>query len=256
MSHVSSTRLRPVAWVVGASSGIGWHLVLELARRGYAVAASARRQDRLEELAAAATGPVLAVPCDVRDRAGMEAAYQRVRAKLGVPDLVVLNAGDYRPMPAREFDPKLFRHLMEVNYLGVVHGVAAVLDDLLAAGRGQVLATASVSGYRGLPLAAPYGATKAAVIHLMESLNAELGGSGVRFRVINPGFVRSPLTAKNDFPMPLLMEPEDAARRIVRALDGGAFEIAFPRRLAWGLKLLRCLPYWLYFPLVRRGTGV
>jgi NAD(P)-dependent dehydrogenase (short-subunit alcohol dehydrogenase family) len=157
-------------------------------------------------------------------------------------------------MPLDRFDTDLFRHLMTVNYLGVVYGLGAVLPHLRGRRAGQILINASLSGYRGLPLAAPYGATKAALINLAESLRNECCAAGIRLRVINPGFVRSPLTDRNDFQMPFLTEAEVIARHVVARLDDDGFEIAFPRRMTWLMKLLRLLPYRWYFPLVQRMT--
>ncbi len=246
-----------VAWVTGASSGIGEALAIALARAGWTVAASARRADRLAALAGhpEAAGRIHAVPVDVRDEAAVQAAVARIETELGPVEAAVFNAGDYSPMSARAFDTALCRHLMEVNYLGVVHGIGAVLPQQLARGQGRLLVNASVAGYRGLPRAAPYGASKAALINLAESLRAELQGSGVTVRVINPGFVRTPLTDQNDFAMPALLAPEVAAAAIVRAFDGDSFEITFPRRFTFLMKLLRCLPYRWYFPLLRARTG-
>lgn len=245
-----------VAWITGASSGIGRELALGLARAGRPVAASARGRERLQALAeSAAPGRVLPLPLDVTEAAAVTEAVGRIEVELGPIELAVLNAGDYRPMRVRDFNAALFRQLIEVNYLGVVHCLDALLPRMLARGAGQILITASVAGYRGLPQAAPYGATKAALINLAESLRTELDGSGVVVRVINPGFVRSPLTDKNDFQMPALMEPEEAAQAILRELDGEHFEITFPKRFTYFLKLLRVLPYRLYFPAVRRFTG-
>ena len=132
------------------------------------------------------------------------------------------------------------------------YGLAAVLPRFIERRSGHVAVVASVAGYRGLPTAAAYGASKAALINMAESMKPELDQYGVRISIVNPGFVRTPLTDKNDFPMPFLIEPDDAAERIVHGLARGRFEIAFPRRFVWGLKLLRCLPYALYFPLARK----
>ena len=246
-----------VVWVTGASSGIGEALSVGLAGAGWTVAASARRADRLAALAAhpEAGGRLHSVPVDVTDAAAVEAAAAEIERRLGPVEAAVFNAGDYTPMPARAFDTALCRHLMEVNYLGVVYGVGAVLPRLLARGRGRILVNASVAGYRGLPNAAAYGPSKAALINLAESLRVELQGSGVTVRVINPGFVRTPLTDKNEFTMPALLEPQAAADAIMRAFDGDSFEITFPKRFTYLMKLVRCLPYRWYFPLMRARTG-
>ena len=245
-----------IAWVTGASSGIGEALSLGLARAGWTVAASARRGEHLAALAARseAAGRIHPLPVDVTDELAVRSAVATIEGRLGPIDAAVFNAGDYTPMPARGFDTALCRHLMEVNYLGVVHGIGAVLPRQLERRAGRILINASVAGYRGLPGAAPYGASKAALINLAESLRAELHGSGVTIRVINPGFVRTPLTAKNDFAMPALLDPQSAADEILRAFDGDGFEITFPKRFTYVMKLLRCLPYRWYFPLLRART--
>jgi short-subunit dehydrogenase len=141
--------------------------------------------------------------------------------------------------------------MLDVNYLGVVNALAACLPAMKGRGHGQIAWMASVAGYRGLPKAAAYGPGKAALINLAESLKVDLERLGIILSVINPGFVRTPMTAGNDFPMPFLMEPEDAARRTIAGLKAGRFEIAYPRRFAALLKVGRVLPYWLYFWLIR-----
>jgi NAD(P)-dependent dehydrogenase (short-subunit alcohol dehydrogenase family) len=246
-----------IAWVTGASSGIGEALSIGLARTGWTVAASARRRDRLAELAARseAAGRIHSFPVDVTDEPAVRSAVATIEERLGPIEAAVFNAGDYTPMPARDLDTALCRQLMEVNYLGVVYGIGAVLPRQLERRVGRILINASVAGYRGLPGAAPYGASKAALINLAESLRAELHGSGVTIRVINPGFVRTPLTAKNDFAMPALLDPQSAADEILRAFDGDGFEITFPKRFTYLMKLMRCLPYRWYFPLLRARTG-
>ncbi|HDP88796.1 MAG TPA: SDR family NAD(P)-dependent oxidoreductase [Thioalkalivibrio sp.] len=242
-----------LAWITGASAGIGRALCTQLATAGWQVAASARGEARLRTLADSVSG-LGAYPLDVTDAQACEWTVAAIEDAQGPIELAVFNAGDYRPMAAADFDAALFRQLAEVNYLGVVHGLAAVLPRMRARGRGEILIMASVAGYRGLPLAAPYGATKAALISLAESLRAELDGTGVAIRVVNPGFVRTALTAQNAFRMPALMEVDDAARAIVDAIGGRGFEITFPKRFTYALKLLRMLPYALYFPLIRRMT--
>ena len=255
MGSSDSQADRPgVLWLVGASSGIGRCLAEQTAAAGWRVAASARRAGSLERLAAAGEGRVRGYPLDVTDAAAVTATVARIEEQMGPIEAAILNAGDYAPMPLDQFDAALFRRLMDVNYMGAVHCLDALLPCLRQRRRGQVLLTASVSGYCGLPLGAPYSATKAALINLAEALQPELASEGVSMRLINPGFVDTPLSRKNRFAMPFLMSAEQAAARIVAKLDGSAFEIAFPRRFVWIMKLLRCLPYRVYFALVKRMT--
>ncbi len=242
-------------WITGASSGIGRELALQLARRGDSVAVSARRADELNKLAAeAGPGRVLPYPVDVGDAAAMARAADEIEAALGPLDLAVFNAGTHAPVEIERFSAAPFRHLMEINYMGAVNGLAAVVPRFVARRAGHVAVVSSVAGYRGLPSASAYGPTKAALINLCESLKPDLDRYGVTISVINPGFVRTPLTDLNPFPMPFLMEADAAARRIVAGLDKGAFEITFPRRFTFMLKLARMLPYALYFRLVKRAT--
>jgi short-subunit dehydrogenase len=241
-------------WITGASSGIGRELALQLARRGDRVAVSARRAGELQKLAAeAAAGRILPYPVDVGDATAMARAADEIEAALGPLDLAVFNAGTHAPVEIERFSAAPFRLLMEINYMGAVNGLAAVVPRFVARRAGHVAVVSSVAGYRGLPSASAYGPTKAALINLCESLKPDLDRYGVTISVINPGFVRTPLTDLNSFPMPFLMEPDAAARRIVAGLDKGAFEITFPRRFTFMLKVARMLPYALYFRLVKRA---
>lgn len=244
-------------WITGASSGIGRAVALAYARAGATVAASARAADALAQLAAepGAGGRIRAFPVDMTDRAAVAATVGRIEAELGALDLVILNAGTHEPVDARHFDPAVFDRLIAVNLTGTVNGLAAVLPRLIARRAGHVAIVASVAGYGGLPSAAAYGATKAALINLAEALRFDLARDGVRLSLVNPGFVRTPLTDKNEFAMPALMEVDDAAAALVRGLARGGFEVTFPRRFTYVLKALRLLPYRLYFPLVARLTG-
>jgi NAD(P)-dependent dehydrogenase (short-subunit alcohol dehydrogenase family) len=221
-----------------------------LAQAGWQVAISARRLDALQAMQA--QHPALhPYTVDVTDVPSLHEAAAAITRELGEIELCVLNAGDYTPMPLADFNIELFRKLCDINYLGAVNGLDAIMPLMLARGRGQILLTASVAGYRGLPKSAPYSASKAAVISLAESLHLELKARGVLLRVVNPGFVRSPLTDKNAFKMPFLLEPEEAAQAIMRDLPRRNFEIAFPKRFVYLLKVLRLLPYWLYFKLTK-----
>ena len=241
-----------IYWLVGASAGIGAALTDRLVARGHRVAISARQQARLDERAGRDPGRVLALAADVTDPESLARAYRELVAQWRVPDSVILNAGDYEPMGLADFDPALFERLIRVNFLGAVNGIETVREDFVDRGAGEIVLTASVAGYRGLPYAAPYGASKAAMINLAESLRPEFERAGVAMRVINPGFVRTRLTDKNDFAMPGRIEPDEAAALIARGLEGRGFEILAPRGFGWVMKGLRLLPYALYFRLTRR----
>lgn len=245
-----------LAWITGASSGIGRQLARELAARGWTVAGTARREAELAALAAEAPGRIVAAPADVTDARAVAAAVQRAEAETGRPiALAVLNAGTYTPESAERFDLDAFIRQVQVNVIGTATALAAVMPAMIARRAGQVAIVSSVAGYRGLPRAIAYSASKAALIAMAESLRFDLDRAGVMVNVVNPGFVRTPLTDRNDFPMPFLLPVEEAAKRIADGLARGRFEVAFPRRFAAILKLLRSLPYALYFPLVARMTG-
>lgn len=243
-----------LVWITGASSGIGRALALEMAAAGWRVAASARGADALAELAGSAAG-IHAYPLDVVDAAACRDAVARIEAELGPIHQAVLNAGTHRPMSVADFDADAFAALVEVNLFGTVRAMAPVMERMVGRGAGRIAVVASVAGYSGLPTAAAYGAGKAALINMAEALRPELAAEGVVLQLVSPGFVKTPLTDRNTFPMPFLMPVEAAARRLRRGMEGDAFEIVFPRRLAWILKLMRILPYRLYFPLVRMTTG-
>lgn len=249
-----------VAWITGASAGIGKALSVRLAGDGMIVAASARSVEGLdalvdEVLKSGVEGRVVPFPLDVTDRKATAAVVGDIERELGPIDLAVLNAGTHRPMGLADFDVDTAMSLMTVNYFGVVNGVAALLDAMRPRGRGHLAVVASLAGYRGLPTAAAYGPTKAALINLCESLHTECGRAGIRLQLINPGFVDTPLTARNPFPMPDLISAERAAEFICRGLERDRFEITFPPRFAWTLKLARMLPYPAYFAMVRKFTG-
>ena len=243
-----------LAWVTGASTGIGAALVAALVGAGWQVVATARGAELLAELAAAHPGQVIAAPGDITDAVAMREIVARVQAQTGRNlALAVFNAGTWQEMGAQDFDLTAFRRQIEVNLNGTAACLAAVMPGMIARHAGQIAIVASVAGYRGLPRGGAYGASKAALIALAESLRCDLQRHDVLMQVINPGFVRTPMTAVNAFPMPFLLEPDDAARRIVRGLQRTAFEIAFPWPLVWGLKILQSLPAWAYFALIKKS---
>lgn len=243
------------AWLVGASSGIGRATASLLHARGARVVVSARDASALDEFVAAHPGS-LGVPLDVTDRAAVAAAATQVAASCGAIDLVLYCAGHYRPMRATDFDlDEALRHV-EVNQVGALHVIAAVLPVLLKQRAGHLSLVSSVAGYRGLPNSIAYGPTKAALINLAETLYLDLSPQGIGVSVINPGFVETPLTAQNGFTMPALITPDQAALEIVRGWAAGRFEIHFPKRFTRWLKALRLLPDGLYFRAVRGATGL
>lgn len=247
-----------VVWITGAGSGIGRALALRYLQAGAVVAGTARRVDTLESLrieAGPAGSRFHACPADLTDLVATRAAVTRIETEIGPIRVAVLNAGTHQPTPGRSFRAEAVRQLLDANVMTVANALEVVLPVMLARQDGTVAINASLAGYRGLPLAAAYGASKAALINMAEALKLDLDGSGVRVRLISPGFVKTPLTDRNTFPMPFLMPVEKAADRLFQALESGSsFEIVFPRRFAWLLKLLQLLPYRLYFPLVSRLT--
>ena len=244
------------AWVTGAGRGIGAALAEALARDGVIVYASARNREELDALAercSTLAGSIVPMPLDITQKEDIEAALNGFD-KEGWPELVVLNAGTYQPFSAHAFDEESFQRQIDVNVNGTMRCLAPILQRFTSQDHGHIAVMASVAGYRGLPTASAYGASKAALINMCESLRLDLRGTGVKLQLINPGFVRTPLTDKNTHDMPALLEPEDAADRIVRGLSGDGFEITFPKRFTYWLKFFRILPYRWYFALVGRAT--
>ncbi len=223
-------------WIIGASSGIGAAVAQAYAKRGARVIVSARSEAPLRQLAQSIGAQPVA--CDVGDRASLEAAADAIAAG-GPLDRILHLAALYDPGLIAELDPEKAAQLVQVNLMGTFH-VAQIGPRLLREG-GQLALCGSVAGYIGLPKGQIYSATKAAVISLTESLRVERKDRDIR--LISPGFVKTPMTAMNDFDMPAVISPEAAADAILRGLDRSGFEIHFPRRLTYALKLLRLLPY-------------
>jgi len=241
-------------WLIGASSGIGEATAAALHAAGARVVVSARRADALAGFTQAHTGSV-AIPLDVTDVAGVKEAAAQVLA-LGPLDCVVYCSGIYTPTRAFALDAADALRHMDVNYNGALRVLAGVLPAMLAQGHGHISLVSSVAGYRGLPQGLAYGPTKAALINLAETLYVDLKDSQVGVSLICPGFVETPLTAQNKFSMPGLIKPEQAADEILRGWAKGQFEIHFPKRFTFFMKALALLPAALYFPVVRKFTGL
>lgn len=239
-----------VVWITGASSGIGAEVARELARRGARVVVTARRAEALEALAAELPG-IEAATGDITDPESVDGVVRGIIERHGHIDIALLNAGTYTPVLPEDFSADVFRPHVEVNIMGTVNCVAAVLPHMRARRAGRIAVVASVTGFASLPMASAYGATKAFLISMADSLRADLAGegSGVEVTVVAPGFVRTSLTEQNDFDMPFVIEADEAARTIADGLADGDDEIAFPRRMSFAMKTIG---RWLPGPL-RRG---
>ncbi len=245
-------------WITGASSGIGAGLAEELHRRGGRVAISARRREGLEAIS---QGRMHVEPLDITDGAAVTAAVKSVRDALGSIDVAILNAGTWQQVKINRFEAEAFRRIFDTNVMGTVNCIEALLPTMLEHKRGVIAGMASVAGYRGLPGSEGYGASKAALINLLESLRGSLGPRGIRVQTISPGFVRTDLTATNKFPMPFMIEADKAARIIADGIAREKTEIVFPLPMMLLMKTARLVPNALWpklfarTPLARGKSG-
>lgn len=237
-------------WLVGASTGIGLATAEALHAQGAQVVVSARQASALDAFVQSHPG-AQALPMDAADAAAVKSAAQTL-LQGGPLDLVMYCAGYYKAQRADAFDLSEMLLHQQVNYVGALYVLDAVLPHFLKRRAGHISLVSSVAGYRGLPKSLAYGPTKAALINLAETLYVDLKGHGIGVSVINPGFVQTPLTAQNGFAMPALITPAQAAREILKGWRQGEFEIHFPKRFTHWMKTLRLLPYALFFPLVSR----
>jgi len=246
-----------VAWITGGGTGIGRAVALDLARKGFVVAVTGRLEDPVDAVIGAAAGlpgRIRSFPCDVTDEAGMAQAVADIEDRAGPIMLAIFNAGVLLPTHGEDLDLASFRKSYEVNVFGVLNGLLPTVRRMHARNRGHVVIIGSATSYFGLPFIAAYGATKAALNNMAESLRYDFVKMNIRIQVINPGFVATLLTAGNEFKLPALMPVEKASRRIVDAILSGGFETTFPRRLTWIAKLLRSMPREAVFWLVNAAS--
>ncbi|MCM2343687.1 MAG: SDR family NAD(P)-dependent oxidoreductase [Alphaproteobacteria bacterium] len=245
------TKQQKIAWITGASSGLGAATALRLVKEGWVIAATARSADKIEVLIHhveifGGGGRIVNYPGDVTDAGQMQEIVARIEAELGPIDLALLNAGTYLPDTVETFAAAHLQTQYETNVIGTAHCLEPVLKLFRARNKGHIAIVSSVAGYRGLPRSLSYGSSKAALINLAEALAIELRGSKIKVQVVCPGFIKTPLTDKNDFYMPMLMDVDKAAEELVRGLNGGFFEISFPWIFSLLTKLVDLLPDRLY----------
>ena len=224
-------------WIIGASEGLGRALAQALGQQGASLILSARNLERLSELCSELP-EARAIRCDVTDLDSVCLAV----AEAGHVDGLVYNAGAYDPMRSAEWDTEASLRMSDVNYLGALRVLGETVPGFVQAGQGEVTLIGSLAGYHGLPAAIGYGASKAALISLAETMRHDLAGTGVTVRIVNPGFIKTRLTEKNGFKMPMLMSPEDAADRVVKAMARRRFRTDFPAPFSWFIRLIDCLP--------------
>jgi short-subunit dehydrogenase len=232
-------------WLVGASEGLGRALAHVMSEAGAELIVSARSKDRLESLVNELPNVASYVQVDVSDRAQVEAAAKEI----GPIDGVVYLAGVYWPMSATQWDNEKADLMGEINFLGASRVVGAVIKPMIARGSGHIVLTGSLSGFRGLPGAIGYASSKAGMMALAESMQADLHRTAVNVQLVNPGFIETRLTDKNDFSMPFIMSPEDAARAVFDHMQTERFKKSFPLMFSWVFRLSQFLPDWLYYRL-------
>lgn len=242
-----------IAWITGASTGIGAETAKQLSSQGWKVAISARSTDKLEALAANNEN-IVAFPCDLTKAVEVKQTVEKVETELGAIDFAFMNAGMFDPDTYENFETKRFKKHYEVNVFGVANVVDVVLPKFKQRGQGHFAMTASVAGYQGLPRSLSYGSTKAALINFAESLWLECRAHNIKVQVVCPGFIETPMTAQNKFPMPMIMRVEDAVERLIKGFNSSRFEITFPRGFSWILKTVHSLPYEIRLRLVHWAT--
>lgn len=244
-----------LAWVTGASSGIGEALTRRLVKQGWRVAVSARSEDKLRALAAEAPDQIIPIPLDITDPDAVKSAVDRIEAEHGTIVRAVLNAGVYISINAESPSYEDYAKTFAVNLNGTAACVSAIVPKFVERRFGQLVIVSSATAFGGMPTASAYGATKAALLNMAECLRIELHRYGVHVQCVTPGFVETPAQDDNEFPKPFMVSPQKAANRMVSGMKSKRFEVTFPRRFTWILKAIYALPRGWHIPLVRKQTG-
>ena len=244
---------KKVIWITGASSGIGKAVATKFAKNGWIVAASARRENLLNELKEINEN-IYPFPLDVTDIDKCKLVASSIINQFNNIDICLFGTGMHDPKSEKKFNLEKVREIMEVNYFGTMNSINSIYDYFSEKKSGQISIISSVAGYRGLPAAGAYCASKAALTSFAESLNFDMMQKNVRVSLISPGFIKTPMTDQNDFPMPMIKSPEFAANEIFKGLTTKkSFEIHFPKVFTYFLKFLQILPSSLYFKIVAKG---
>ena len=244
---------KKIIWITGASSGIGKALAIKFAEKGWTVAASARRENLLEDLKKFNPN-IYSFPLDVTEIENCKLIANKIIEKFGGIDICVFGTGMHDPKSEKRFNLNKIREIMEVNYFGTMNSINSIYEYFSEKKNGQISIISSVAGYRGLPAAGAYCASKAALTSYAESLNFDMRMKNVKVSLISPGFIKTPMTDQNDFPMPMIKSPEFAANEIFKGLtEKKSFEIHFPKAFTYFLKFLQILPSSIYFKLVSKG---
>tara|TARA_Y100000991_G_C21913846_1_gene323536 strand:- start:129 stop:890 length:762 start_codon:yes stop_codon:yes gene_type:complete len=244
---------KKIIWITGASSGIGKALAIKFAEKGWTVAASARRESLLQELNEINQN-IYSFPLDVTEIENCKLVANKIIEKFGGIDICVFGTGMHDPKSEKRFNLNKIREIMEVNYFGTMNSINSIYEYFSEKKNGQISIISSVAGYRGLPAAGAYCASKAALTSYAESLNFDMQMKNVKVSLISPGFIKTPMTDQNDFPMPMIKSPEFAANEIFKGLtEKKSFEIHFPKAFTYFLKFLQILPSSIYFKLVSKG---
>ena len=243
-------------WITGASSGIGKALALKFAKEGWQVAASARRENLLDEISESNKN-IVSFPLDVTDAKKCKEVFNKIKEQFKEIDISVFCTGIHDPKSEKKFNLESIEKIMNVNFFGTMNSVNAVYEYFIEKKSGHISIVSSVAGYRGLPAGGAYCASKSALTTFAESLYFDLKRFDVKVSVVHPGFIKTPMTDKNDFAMPMIKSPEFAAEEMFKGLTkSNKFEIHFPKSFTYIMKILKIMPNWLYLKIVKKGMSL